>query len=87
MVGVKDFDKLSNSLKKFALKRDILDMKKDIEDLATKESIDIINYNISQMKKNSTEFIDKDECISRINTINNIVNNKLEQRITIEKMD
>jgi len=68
-VRYREFDKLSNELKKYAPKHIILDIQDDIKDLGSKEEINAIKHELSYMKKSNNVFIDKDECITRLNTI------------------
>ena len=39
-------------------------------DLAKKEEVEMLRDEMSKMKKSSAEYIDKEECIERLNAIN-----------------
>jgi hypothetical protein len=45
------------------MKHQLIDLRDDMLDLASKEEVEILRFDMSKIKNSSAEFIDKEECI------------------------
>lgn len=82
-----EIDRVYKDLKGYAPKHMIQDLQADIKDVAKTSDIEDVKFEMDKFRKHAQTFIDKDECLSRINTLNRVVHEKIAEKLDTEIME